>query len=679
MELWRAFHLLFFSCARLHPPQNPNSRRQYKPQRGRMIGEKEVGISMTSSSGSRVGGRTIQHDCFDEVDAIRNPTELFRKINSGDWDGALRAVRSDPDGARTWIFRQNIDDNKLVWKYLPLHLICLQQRPPMELLLALLQVYPQAASLPTPHDGNLPLHYVCESGCDDENVFASLLASFPGSLEVNNVKGKSPLLVCHPKSRGVLMKVMRLRKSLPFADVQQPRKRDKSKKHMGTKSEHRDDRNTLYEDSRQMHRRTTKLNSARKTKDRQSYGTNSDETCEWKTARTPKTSNHHRTSKKQPQKEHKQEPVFSFFSNNDSTSGGGESDTSTSYLSSKTSELARTALNFLYPSHDGEPHQKQKEYPLQSLAARILDRSTSSHEVNTDEPKLCERILAQAEADSVAFRTEIQQLQDEKAQMKKDIALQENESMEFISKIRTTVREKFLDLKIQSIGDGSSSLNTGSDSKHHIVEAIQTLFSHMEERNTNLYSKIASLETDLSKSDVTLKTAQSRIDVLQDEKNTIARRFRELESKALILEEDKEAANREIVELKDRTNRLTVMNQTLQDQVNSTSHWNQEEKHLRSELGRVNTLLVQLNEQHAVDSETKFKALLEKNQSLKDTILANNEKYSKKVQELSERYSSLEKENKELKLSLEKKKMSSGSQSDVKVQLGRENTLLYEV
>ena len=640
---------------------------------------------MTSTTGPKgCQSRSRRTVDVDEVDALRNPTELFRRINNGDWEGALRSLRSDLDEASVWISRHNNGgDNGVTWKYLPLHLICLQQRPPMELLVDLLQVYPQAASLPTPHDGNLPLHYVCESGCDDEQVFASLLATYPGSLEIKNKKGKSPLLVCHPKSRSVLMKVMRLRKSLPFANVQQPRKRGTPVSKSKIETEQRDDTNADIVDSRHgvVHQHSTKNKtkpSARNTKDPKSSTVKSDESCEWKTAKTPKTSNHRRQSNKKKQQQ--DESAFSFFSSVDSSSsgGGGESDAST-YFSSKTSELARSALNFLYPSRD-----KNTEYPLHehvmALAAKILDQPHSSNEGGADDSKLCERILAQAEDDNVAFRTQIQQLQEEKAAIERMGALHESEFAEFITKIRTLVSEKCSDLKIKAFGDGSSSRDTGIDSKNQIVEAIQTLFLHMDDRVSNLYSKIASLESDLSKSEVALKGIQSKNDLLQDDKNSMTKRYRELESKVLILEEDKVTANKELVVLKDRANGLTVMNQALHDQVNASRNWKQEEIQLRSELDRVNAQLLQLKEMHAAEMESKVKSLLEKNQSLKETILANNEKFSKKVQDLSEKCSSLEQENKELQHNLEKKKkLSSGSKSDVKVQLGLENSLLYEV
>jgi archaellum component FlaF (FlaF/FlaG flagellin family) len=81
---------------------------------------------------------------------------------------------------------------------------------------------------------------------------------------------------------------------------------------------------------------------------------------------------------------------------------------------------------------------------------------------------------------------------------------------------------------------------------------------------------------------------------------------------------------------------------------------------------------------------------VEKNQLLKDTILSNNEKYSKKVQDLSEKYTALEKANMELRKSLASKEKadmeavklnSTKSSSSVKVQIDTDTqgALMYEV
>eukprot|EP00581_Thalassiosira_minuscula_P032074 CAMPEP_0183766726 /NCGR_PEP_ID=MMETSP0739-20130205/11745_1 /TAXON_ID=385413 /ORGANISM="Thalassiosira miniscula, Strain CCMP1093" /LENGTH=134 /DNA_ID=CAMNT_0026005545 /DNA_START=1 /DNA_END=402 /DNA_ORIENTATION=+ len=119
-------------------------------------------------------------------------------------------------------------------------------------------------------------------------------------------------------------------------------------------------------------------------------------------------------------------------------------------------------------------------------------------------------------------------------------------------------------------------------------------------------------------------------------------------------------------DLKDRVSTLTVINQSLQEQVDSMSNspMKQENQKFQVELNRLNAQIArmkketenteQLQQEHerAVELEQKVESLLEKNRSLKETILSNNEKYSKKVQDLGEKYASLEKTNDELRQKL---------------------------
>ena len=325
-----------------------------------MMVDKSTMMRSESNSGSVAIGRRNN-----EVDVIKNPTDLFRKINSSDWDGALNIVKNNPSDASIWISRSK--DNGPAWKYLPLHLICLQQHPHEELFMALLQSYPQAASLPTPHDGNLPIHYACESGCDNEHVFAALLASFPQSLEVENNKSKTPLLMCHVKSRGLLMKVLRQRKPLPFDNgvgVQpkkkhhthhpHTKKREKDRKSTGGRSssklgtpERRNDIDTSWKDSSEH----SKRHCPPKTTPARFVVATDDRPPEWDDTITPRVSNHRRFSKKGAKKDHVVEPFFPEEAASASSSEYDTDGTTASYISTKTTEFAMTALNYLYPSY----------------------------------------------------------------------------------------------------------------------------------------------------------------------------------------------------------------------------------------------------------------------------------------------------------------------------------------
>ena len=63
---------------------------------------------MTSIAVSQNGNRSRKNSrkSSNEVDAVGNPTELFRRINSGDWEGALNAVKTNPVEASIWVSRR---------------------------------------------------------------------------------------------------------------------------------------------------------------------------------------------------------------------------------------------------------------------------------------------------------------------------------------------------------------------------------------------------------------------------------------------------------------------------------------------------------------------------------------------------------------------------------------------
>ena len=667
--------------------------------------------SVPSVVDKRVGG--VKMMCK-EVDAKRNPTELFRRMNKADWDGALDVLQNNPNEARVWIRYIG-----LTWKYLPLHLICLQQRPPMPLLLALLKFYPQAASQAAPHDGNLPIHYACESGCDDHQIFETLLSASAASLEVKNNNNKTPILLCNPKSRGVLMKVLRQRKPLPVADGQpldSSSRRDKDMKKSRREIERRNDIDTSWKETssrsdhmrregRQHNRPPPKTTPARYAKHHHSTFDDNEQHTEhtepnrWEEVKTPRVSNNRRSGCKRQTK--KNESFFSSSSSaslsSSSSSAGTDIDPAT-YISSKTTELARSALSFLYPSREGPPEGEGGDESLDKQVRSLtkaneeltkkLDQLTST-ETNTENSKLCERILAKAEADSVAFRTQIQQLEDEKQEMRKEAEAKEGENERIMDQMRKLICEKGSEMKINPFGDRSDI--EGND-QTNIVEALQRILSHMDERNSDLHSKLATLEIDLCANEVALKASEAKNRILQEERESMIKRQHDLESRAAILEEEKEMVQTGLGHLKDRVCTLTVINESLQERVDSMSKSQgpvkQENDQFRSELTRLNEQLAQIKEdkdstvpeecQKVAEMEEKVEALLEKNRSLKDTILLNNEKYSKKVQQLGEKYSALEKANNDLRQSLARS--SDGARSDLRVRFQKESeNILYEV
>ena len=130
-----------------------------------------------------------------EVEAYTNPTELFRWINFCRWDKAAKRVRNAPSEASVWIVSREADQT-LKWKYLPLHLVCLQPNPPRTIIKALLDAYPKAVSH-RDNDGNLPIHYACTEGVDDKEVLKMLIEIDPNTLLQADSYGRTALQILH--------------------------------------------------------------------------------------------------------------------------------------------------------------------------------------------------------------------------------------------------------------------------------------------------------------------------------------------------------------------------------------------------------------------------------------------------------------------------------------------------
>ena len=146
-----------------------------------------------------------------EVDYYLNPTELFRWVNYRRWDGARARVLSHPEECSTWIVSRHNTDGRILWRHLPLHLICMQKEAACgvaemddataavsreqiaQLMDVLLASYPEGASSPD-DQGMLPLHLLM-SKCDgepNENVINLLLSSFPNAVDVKDNFGRTP-------------------------------------------------------------------------------------------------------------------------------------------------------------------------------------------------------------------------------------------------------------------------------------------------------------------------------------------------------------------------------------------------------------------------------------------------------------------------------------------------------
>lgn len=177
------------------------------------------------------------HPPSNEVDYYRNPTELFRWINYRRWDGAQARVRSNPEECATWIVSRHSNDNRILWRHLPLHLICMQSgiqlssvgdeteegpqqqdaeqeyqlksrlRKQINVLTEdILCAYPEGASLPD-DQGMTPLHICLANTAPDtapnETIITLLLMTHPEAMDTMDKHNRTPLDILHEKSASV--------------------------------------------------------------------------------------------------------------------------------------------------------------------------------------------------------------------------------------------------------------------------------------------------------------------------------------------------------------------------------------------------------------------------------------------------------------------------------------------
>ena len=106
------------------PPKAPQPLRHvnsefgdgYPHNSGASIG----GVTLTRQSSGLVsiGGSTLRHD-EPEVDYDAGATDLYKRIEGKDWDGAMSILEKDPYQARIWISRKEAQSNKTRWRLLP--------------------------------------------------------------------------------------------------------------------------------------------------------------------------------------------------------------------------------------------------------------------------------------------------------------------------------------------------------------------------------------------------------------------------------------------------------------------------------------------------------------------------------------------------------------------------------
>ena len=530
-------------------------------------------------------------------------------------------------------------------------------------------MYPPAASMSTPHDGNLPIHYACESGCDSQEllsgVLSALLDAYPQGLEGKNFKGTTPLLLCSTKTRQVLLGVLKKRK-------QNAAKRCH-------KYEQRSD------------------SSGYSPREKANYQ---------REYRNPPPLNAHLLPPLMDEDE-----TESFEEENESvTNSEGLDSAWQNETQTATNQCNRTSIS---PNQRGPSKYTENELQQQIEVLISQNRSqqqtisqlnerlkhiTSKDEdtVASDAKLLCERILSKAEADSVKFRTQVQQMQEEKEKMREDASRREKMILETLMNVRDLLAEKGEKMKLNLFHDdqeitpapSQDSTTQYNNLSSQLMEALGTVFSHMETGQDKLQGQVKSLEETVSNYEVMNKTSQSVNQNLQREKEVLIKRQRELERKITEVQDEKDTVEQSLADVKEKNSSLVVMNRSLQQQIDSNGGGVREhfkfndidfEGDDASQSLPVMQQTLEENKAQIANLLKEQEILKEKNRSLKDTILMNNEKYLNKVQDLGEKYSDLESVNSDLRKRIREFLKNDKARSALKVSLEGEDELLYEV
>ena len=149
------------------------------------------GVSITRQ-GSNVMpnmGNSVHHD-EPEVDYDEGATDLYRRIEGKDWDGALARLETNPTEARTWVSRKESNGSQTRWRLLPLHATCIF-RSPLALIEALIRCYSDGPQMKD-DQGMLPVHLACRNGAS-KGVVLTVLNAYPESIRCRDRKGRVPI------------------------------------------------------------------------------------------------------------------------------------------------------------------------------------------------------------------------------------------------------------------------------------------------------------------------------------------------------------------------------------------------------------------------------------------------------------------------------------------------------
>lgn len=158
----------------------------------RGIGRKNSGVGDAYSVGETPSQNGAVPPTADEteMDYDTGASQLYRAIESRDWDTALARLEANPKEAKAWVSRKEYNSDRIRWRLLPLHATCIF-RSPLALIESLVDIYPEATERKD-DQGMMPIHLACRNGAS-KGVVLTLLNANPSSVNAKDRKGRTPL------------------------------------------------------------------------------------------------------------------------------------------------------------------------------------------------------------------------------------------------------------------------------------------------------------------------------------------------------------------------------------------------------------------------------------------------------------------------------------------------------
>lgn len=128
-----------------------------------------------------------------------NVAQLYRAIDTQNWEAAYKYITSNPKLASKWIYQRDKSSGLTLWAFLPLHAACFSGTP-ASLVKIILRAYPKSAESPA-QGGKLPLHIACETGAPDD-VIHCIANAFPLAIHHPDQNGNTPLKLCEIYMKG---------------------------------------------------------------------------------------------------------------------------------------------------------------------------------------------------------------------------------------------------------------------------------------------------------------------------------------------------------------------------------------------------------------------------------------------------------------------------------------------